>query len=81
MTSQIFRVVDELIEEMDGELKGIGAGSPGIIVDESVIAFSPNIPFANFDLGHYMKERYKVPFVLGNDVNVAMFGEWKASGT
>jgi glucokinase len=80
VTSQIFRVVDELIEEMDGDLKGIGAGSPGIIVDESVIAFSPNIPFANFDLGSYMRERYKVPFVLGNDVNVAMFGEWKASG-
>jgi len=80
VTNQIFRVVDELIDEMEGTLKGIGAGSPGIIVNESVIAFSPNIPFSNFDLGQLMENRYQVPFVLGNDVNVAMYGEWKASG-
>lgn len=81
VTNQIYRVVDELIDAMEGVLKGIGAGSPGIIVNESIIAFSPNIPFSNFDLGQQMKNRYQVPFVLGNDVNVAMYGEWKASGS
>ncbi len=73
---QIYKVTDELLEEKF-DLLGIGAGSPGIILDESVVAFSPNIPFRDFDLGKKMKQRYKVPFVLGNDVNVGMFGEWK----
>lgn len=79
---QLIKVVDSLIdeiEELDGTLLGIGAGSPGIIIKESTIAFCPNIPFDNFDLGKMMEERYKVPFILGNDVNVAMYGEWKAA--
>lgn len=79
MTKQIFNVIDSLLKESDIELMGIGAGSPGIVVNESTITFSPNMPFDNFDLGAVIKKRYKVPFVLGNDVNVAMFGEWKAS--
>ncbi len=79
VTKQIFNVIDSLLKESDIELMGIGAGSPGIVVNESTITFSPNMPFDNFDLGAVIKKRYKVPFVLGNDVNVAMFGEWKAS--
>jgi glucokinase len=77
--SQIFKVIDALIEEEDIELLGIGAGSPGIIKEDGIIAFSPNIPFKDFDLGEKIRTRYKTPFVLGNDVNVAMFGEWKVA--
>lgn len=79
---QVYKVVDSIMEEvlnLKADLKGIGAGCPGIVVDESIITFAPNIPFRNFNLGELMRERYDVPFVLGNDVNVAMFGEWKAS--
>jgi len=76
---QIYKVIDELLAHKDIELVGIGAGSPGIIQDDSMIVFSPNIPFDHFDLGKKIKKRYHVPFVLGNDVNVAMYGEWKAS--
>lgn len=78
---QIYKVIDGLLEDEDEkiELMGIGAGSPGIIKDERVISFSPNIPFRDFDLGEKIVKRYNVPFVLGNDVNVAMYGEWKAA--
>lgn len=76
---QIYAVVDELEAVKGTELMGIGAGSPGIIENDSKVLFSPNIPFENFDLGKKIKKRYDVPFVLGNDVNVAMYGEWKAS--
>ncbi|WP_430885323.1 ROK family protein [Fusibacter sp. JL216-2] len=78
---QIFKVIDGLIEDQDEkiELLGIGAGSPGIIKDERLVSFSPNIPFRDFDLGEKIVKRYNVPFVLGNDVNVAMYGEWKAA--
>jgi len=78
---QIFKVIDGLLDDPKEkiELMGIGAGSPGIIKNERLISFSPNIPFRNFDLGEKIVKRYNVPFVLGNDVNVAMYGEWKAA--
>lgn len=79
VVEQIFKVVDGLLEDEEVELLGIGAGAPGIVLKESLITFSPNIPFKEFNLGEIMKERYDVPFVLGNDVNVAIFGEWKAA--
>lgn len=81
---QVIKVVDGLIEEaedMNGKVIGIGAGSPGIIVEESTVAFCPNIPFEHLNLGKMLEERYEVPCVLGNDVNVAMYGEWKAANT
>lgn len=79
---QIFKVIDELVDhssEINAVLKGIGAGAPGIVIEESIVTFAPNLPFKDFDLGKLITERYDVPFVLGNDVNVAMFGEWKAT--
>jgi len=83
--AQIYKVIDELLsnsEAMENEqfsLLGIGAGSPGIVKDQGIVAFSPNIPFRNFNLAALIEGKYNVPFVLGNDVNVAMFGEWKAT--
>ena len=77
--AQIYKVIDGLLEEEDIDLIGIGAGSPGLVKDESIVTFSPNIPFRDFDLGEKIRSKYGVPFVLGNDVNVAMYGEWKAA--
>lgn len=77
---QIYKVVDALIKEVKVELVGIGAGAPGLIKDEGTVVFSPNIPFVDFDLKKVMADRYQCPFVLGNDVNVGMFGEWKHTG-
>lgn len=78
--NQIFAVVDTLLENRDISLRGIGAGAPGIIRDEGYISFSPNIPFKDFDMKAAVEKRYGCPFVLGNDVNVGMFGEWKYTG-
>lgn len=77
--AQIFKVINHLLSFKDIELLGIGAGSPGLIKDDAIVTFSPNIPFRDFDLGALITKEYHVPFVLGNDVNVAMYGEWKAS--
>ncbi len=85
VTKQIFKVIDALLDypledpKDSINLLGIGAGAPGLIENKSTITFSPNIPFKNFDLGKIINKKYEVPFVLGNDVNVAMYGEWKAS--
>lgn len=77
---QIFKVIDGLLEDEEIHLLGIGAGCPGFVKDYSTVVFSPNIPFVDYDLAAIIKAKYNVPFVLGNDVNVAMFGEWNSSG-
>lgn len=76
--SRIKRVVDIILDEDEVNLLGIGAGYPGVIEDESVIRFTPNIPLYDCDLGKIMQESYGTPFVLGNDVNAAMYGEWRS---
>ena len=76
---QVFQVIDAL-KPAEGALKGIGAGAPGLIKEEAIVAFSPNIPFVDINLKDKIVKRYGCPFVLGNDVNVAMFGEWQYTG-
>lgn len=77
---QIVKVMTELTEELTRDLSGIGVGVPGLITEDGVIEFSPNIPFSNVDLKAFLSEKYGCDVVVGNDVNVAMYGEWKHLG-
>jgi glucokinase len=74
---QIEKVLDALLSVEDIELKGIGAGIPGIVSAKGEVKFSPNLPLQNFDLRKKLMEKYGVPSAVGNDVNVAMYGEYK----
>lgn len=67
----------------DSEVKiedvgGIGIGAPGIIDSKKgQISFCPNIPFLNgFNLARELKKISGKPVVLGNDVNVGLYGEY-----
>ncbi len=79
--NRIKEVIDKLLTESrtdPKELKAIGAGVPGIIdTGKGVILYAPNIQWKNHPLGQILQEVFKVPFVMGNDVNVGMLGEWK----
>lgn len=77
--NQVYSVIDELMQVEHANVVGIGAGSPGIIQNGRKILFCPNIPFQQLDLAKKIEKKYELPFILGNDVNVAMYGEWKAS--
>ncbi len=68
---QIYKVVDTLLEKRDITLLGIGAGCPGIVLEETLVTFSPNIPFKDFNLGVLIKDRYDVPLSL------AMMSMWQ----
>ncbi len=78
--NQVYKVIDELIKASNSPLDGIGVGVPGLVDVAGTILFSPNIPFKDFELSKILKKRYGVPIYVGNDVNVAMFGEWKHIG-
>ena len=74
---QVYKVLDALIEGSKEGVKSIGVGVPGLVDYEGKVAFSPNIPFDDYPLKEEIQRRYKVPVIVGNDVNVAMFGEYK----
>ena len=74
---QIFKVVDGLLETEHVDLSAIGIGVPGLVNDSGEVLFSPNIPFVNFKLGQTISQKYNAKAVVGNDVNVAMYGEYK----
>lgn len=75
--SQITKVIDELVDEIDiKEVKAIGAGVPGIIDGKNgIVVFTPNLPWENYELTKEVTEKYGIPMYIGNDVNVGIMGE------
>lgn len=60
------------------EVKAIAAGAPGVINQETgIVLFAPNLPWENYEIKRIIEERFHIPFFIGNDVNIGVFGEWK----
>lgn len=72
--NQIKKVIDILIEG-ETDIEAIGCGVPGII-KEGKILFTPNMPLSGFSLKEFLEENYKVDVYVGNDANVALYGEY-----
>ncbi|MGK2930935.1 MAG: ROK family protein [Acidimicrobiales bacterium] len=77
-------VIDELVSvigSLDPDPVAVGIGTPGVVVPGTgVVQVAPNLP--GFDrpmpLGALLRERLGVPVVVGNDVNMAAYGEARA---
>jgi glucokinase len=74
---QVRKVIKKLMKESLDPIKGIGIGFPGIVDDNGFVLFSPNLPIEKFDLKGHLTKKFKVPVVIGNDVNMGTFGEYK----
>lgn len=60
------------------EVCGIGIGFPGPLdLDKGMVLESPNLGWRNFDLRGLLEKKFKVPVVVGNDVDVGTFGEYR----
>ena len=83
-TGSAAAVVDEIvavIRALDPAPAAVGIGTPGVVAPGSgVVQYAPNLPGFDrpVDLGGMVAERVGCPVVLGNDVNVAAFGEARA---
>ena len=77
----IISVVEEMIQEsgIDREkLNAIASCAPGVIdQDKGIVLFTPNLPWRNYDIAGAMRKKFGVPFYVGNDVNLGVFGEYK----
>lgn len=71
---KICKVIDNLTE--GNEILAIGLGIPGF-VREGMVVFTPNLPLTGFNIEKFLKEKYNVPVFVGNDANVALYGEFK----
>ena len=61
----------------DGELVGIGVGSPGNIDPASgTVLYSPNFLWENVPLGERLRASFKLPIFIANDARCATLGEY-----
>lgn len=60
------------------QLTAVGIGAPGAIDPvNGVVLEAPNLRWNNMPLAKTLRQKLGVPVVLENDVNAAVFGEWK----
>ena len=59
------------------EIAGVGIGSPGPLDTKTgVVILTPNLGWVNMPLRDRVADSLKLPTVLDNDANCAIFGEW-----
>ena len=77
----IIGIVEEMIKESGidrKKLNAIASCAPGVIDQENgIILFSPNLPWRDYDIRTPLEKKFKVPFYIGNDVNIGILGEYK----
>lgn len=76
----IISVVEEMIRDSGidrSKLKAIASCAPGVIDQErGVVLFAPNLPWKDYDMASSMRKKFGVPFFVGNDVNLGVYGEY-----
>jgi glucokinase len=69
-------MISMISQVMSKDVKGIGVGSPGPLKD-GVIKNPPNIPLKNFDLQGFLRKKFKIRVVVGNDADIVALAEAK----
>ncbi|WP_028975097.1 ROK family protein [Spirochaeta cellobiosiphila] len=73
------QMVHSLMKGQDGQLVGIGAGSPGLVDEEgNLFGSAVNIPgWGKFPLRQHIQDTYNVAAFVSNDVNLSAYGEYR----
>jgi len=59
------------------QIRGIGVGTPGVtLYEEGVVTWAPSLGWRNLPLRDILAERFALPVVVENDVNLAALGEY-----
>jgi len=58
-------------------IRGIGVGVPSItLTPEGIVAWAPSLGWRDLPLKKILTERFAMPVLVENDVNLAALGEW-----
>jgi glucokinase len=69
-------VAATLVDRQGGRVASAGFGAPGLVDDEGVLRYAPNLPgVADLPLAAPLAERLGVPVVVENDASCAGWGE------
>lgn len=78
----IASLVELLIADNDltkNDIEWVGIGSPGTVnTDTGVVEYANNLNWLNVPLGEYISSKTGIKTYVGNDANVAAFGEYMA---
>jgi glucokinase len=79
------KLIDELLASPRVDRKrvrGIGVGAPGVTLHEQgIVTWAYTLHWDNFPLKARLAERYDLPIIVDNDVNLAALGElWFGAG-
>ena len=76
----LFTLIDQLIaapREEGQDICGIGVGVPGVTyADKGIVQWTPSLGWRDFPLKQLLVERYRLPVMIENDVNLAAMGEY-----
>ena len=81
----LINVIEQLLEsagKTGKHIRGIGVAAPGITFYEAgVVQWAPTLEWRNFPLKENLRQRFNLPVVLDNDVNLSALGElWFGAG-
>lgn len=84
----ISRIVDAVHESLDAarltprQVGGIGIGAPGAVnSDTGILLKAVNLGFTRVPLARILTQKLKLRTYLENDVNAAVYGEWKVGAS
>jgi len=62
-------------------IRGIGVGAPGFtLAPEGIVTYAPSLGWRDLPLQEILCDRFDVPVVVENDVNLTALGEWGFGG-
>ena len=78
-------LIDKLLSsnKLEGQrVRGIGVGAPGVTLHrQGIVTWAYTLHWDNFPLKAKLAERYDLPIIVDNDVNLAALGElWFGAG-
>jgi len=75
----LVEIIDQLLsfaQETGKNIRGIGVGAPGITYyEQGIVHWAPTLEWRDFPLKDKLAERFHLPVVLDNDVNLSALGE------
>ena len=77
--AELIQIIEELLisPEISGmRVLGIGVGAPGVTRHkEGIVVWAPTLNWREFPLRERLAERFHMPIIVDNDVNMAALGE------